>query len=86
MAYIKKTKYTVVNDDDLKQEMLEDLYEVEGLNPIKARDLVFYPRPMSLVRWSVYLTPAQISKYLVAVDEVSSNIKNVEIDIEDMGI
>lgn len=86
MAYIERTKYTIVDDDFLKEELLDILYEKDDLSSTKARQLVYYPVPMSLIRWGKYLTPAQVSRYLVAVDNNGSTISNIDEDIADMGI
>lgn len=63
MAYIKREKYTVVNDNDLKKELLEVLL-TKGTPSVKARQLVYYPVPMSLIRWSRYLDPNECEMYL----------------------
>lgn len=63
MAYIKREKYTVVNDNDLKKELLE-LLLTKGIPSVKARQLVYYPVPMSLIRWSRYLDPSECEMYL----------------------
>ena len=63
MAYIKREKYTVVNDNDLKKELLDVLLS-KGTPSVKARQLVYYPVPMSLIRWSKYLDPNECDMYL----------------------
>ena len=63
MAYVKREKYTVVNDNDLKKELLEVLL-TKGTPSVKARQLVYYPVPMSLIRWSRYLDPNECEMYL----------------------
>ncbi len=68
MAYIKREKYTVINDDDLKKEMLEVLNE-KGIKSAKARQLVYYPIPMSLIRWAKYLDPNECSMFLEPYNE-----------------
>lgn len=75
MAYQKRFKYTIAEDNDLKQELLEILENLGTISKSKARQLVYYPVPMSLIRWGNYLTPAQIEKYLTPY-----------IEDEDMGI
>ena len=75
MAYQKRFKYTIVEDNDLKQELLEILENLGTISKSKARQLVYYPVPMSLIRWGNYLTPAQVEKYLTPY-----------IEDEDMGI
>lgn len=74
MAYIKREKYTVVEDDDLKKELLDTLLE-KGLNKSKAKQLVYYPTPMSLIRWSNYLEPSECTMFLEPYnnDEEDSN-------------
>lgn len=63
MAYIKREKYTIVEDDDLKKELLDVLLE-KGIPSAKARQLVYYPVPMSLIRWSKYLDPSECTMFL----------------------
>lgn len=72
MAYVKRTKYTVKNDDNVKDELLDVLLE-KGIPSNKARNLVFYPRPMSLIRWSKYLDATEIRLFLVPFDEDNTN-------------
>lgn len=84
MAYVKRIKYTIADDNELKQDLLAELSESEVVSGGKARQLVYYPTPMSKIRWGRYLTPAQIDKYLVPVDENGSNIN--DDNIEDIGI
>ena len=68
MAYVKRDKYTVVNNNEAKKELLELLKE-KGIQNTKAKQLVFYPRPMSLIRWSNYLEPDEMDEYLELYDE-----------------
>ena len=63
MAYIKREKYTVVNDNDLKKELL-DVLLAKGTPSVKARQLVYYPVPMSLIRWAKWLDPSECEMYL----------------------
>ena len=63
MAYIRREKYTVVSDNDLKKELLEVLL-AKGIPSVKARQLVYYPVPMSLIRWSKWLDPSECEMYL----------------------
>ena len=74
MAYIKREKYTVINDSDLKKELLDVLLE-KGITSVKAKQLVYYPVPMSLIRWSRYLDPSECDMFLEPYNE----------DSEDMG-
>ena len=66
------TKYTIVNDSDLKKELLELLQE-KGLPSVKAKQLVYYPVPMSLIRWSRYLDPSECDMYLEPYNEDGEN-------------
>ena len=75
MAYIKKIKYTVKNDDNLKDQLLCILLE-KGIPSNKARNLVYYPRPMSIIRWSNYLDTAEMKTFLIPFDE--NNIEEPE--------
>ncbi len=72
MAYIKREKYTIVSDNDLKKELLDVLLE-KGLTSAKARQLVYYPVPMSLIRWSRYLDPSECDMFLERYDENDEN-------------
>lgn len=72
MAYIKREKYTVVNDNDLKKELLEVLL-AKGIPSVKARQLVYYPVPMSLIRWSKWLDPNECEMFLELYNENDEN-------------
>ena len=80
MAYEKRKLYTVSDDLDTKAELLETLYEKENVSTIKARQLVYYPTPMSLIRWGKWLSPVEMDKYLVEYDdETETEFKNLGI-------
>ena len=72
MAYIKREKYTVINDSDLKKELLDVLLE-KGIPSVKAKQLVYYPVPMSLIRWSKYLDPSECDMFLEPYNENDEN-------------
>lgn len=72
MAYIKREKYTVINDSDLKKELLDVLLE-KGILSVKAKQLVYYPVPMSLIRWSRYLDPSECDMFLEPYNENDEN-------------
>ena len=72
MAYIKREKYTVINDSDLKKELLDVLLE-KGITSVKAKQLVYYPVPMSLIRWSRYLDPSECDMFLESYNENDEN-------------
>ena len=80
MAYEKRKLYTVSDDLDTKAELLETLYEKENVSTIKARQLVYYPTPMSLIRWGKWLTPMEMDKYLVEYDD------ETETEFKSLGI
>ena len=67
MSYVKREKYTIVNDSDLKKELLQILLE-KGVPSAKARQLIYYPVPMSLIRWARWLDPDECEKYLESYD------------------
>lgn len=67
--YIKRSKYTIVENDELKKELL-NLLEEKGIKSVKARELVYYPRPMSLIRWAKYLDPEEIKIYLQPYEDI----------------
>lgn len=68
MAYIKREKYTIINDDDLKKELLDVLIE-KGIPSVKARQLVYYPVPMSLIRWAKWLDPSECTMFLEPLEK-----------------
>lgn len=68
MAYIKREKYTVIDDDDVKKEMIKALEE-KGISSMKARQLVLYPTPMSLIRWAKWLDPGECKMFLEPYNE-----------------
>lgn len=72
MAYIKREKYTVINANDLKKELLDVLLE-KGIKSVKAKQLVYYPVPMSLIRWSRYLDPSECDMFLEPYNENDEN-------------
>lgn len=72
MAYIKREKYTIIDDNDLKKELLEVMKQ-RGVPSAKARQLVYYPVPMSLIRWARYLDPEDMDVYLELYVEDSEN-------------
>lgn len=72
MAYIKREKYTIINDSDLKKELLDVLLE-KGITSVKAKQLVYYPVPMSLIRWSRYLDPSECDMFLEPYNENDEN-------------
>lgn len=72
MAYIKREKYTVINDSNLKKELLDVLLE-KGIPSVKAKQLVYYPVPMSLIRWSRYLDPSECDMFLEPYNENDEN-------------
>ena len=72
MAYIKREKYTIINDGELKKELLDVLLE-KGISSVKARQLVYYPIPMSLIRWSRYLEPNECDMFLEPYNENGEN-------------
>ena len=72
MAYIKREKYTIIDDNDLKKELLEVMKQ-RGVPSAKARQLVYYPVPMSLIRWARYLDPEDMDVYLELYIENDEN-------------
>lgn len=82
MAYIKRVKYSVKDDVELKDELLELLVNEKGLKRTKASQLVFYGVPMSLIRWSNYLKPSEVEIYLEEYQEDTTE----EDIISDLGI
>lgn len=72
MAYIKREKYTISSDGELRKELLNVLLE-KGIPSGKAKQLVYYPVPMSLIRWSRYLDPNECEMYLEPYNENDEN-------------
>lgn len=81
MAYVKRVKYVIKDNDAIKDELLELLIEEKGLSKNKASQLVFYSTPMSLIRWSNYLKPSEMEMYLVEFNEDAD-----EDNLSDLGI
>ena len=79
MAYVKREKYLPNPDTAVLEEMLSTLIE-NGVASKKARQLVYYPVPMSLIRWSNYLNPQQIKDYLVPENETNESVEVNEVD------
>ncbi len=75
MAYKKRDFYKVPDSDIRKDLLLDVLYE-NGVKSSKARQLVFYSSPMSLLRWSKYLKPSQIEEYLVKIGSDEEKVDN----------
>lgn len=72
MSYVKREKYTVTSNGDLRKELLDVLLE-KGVKSSKARQIVYYPIPMSLIRWSKYLDPSECSMFLEPYNENGEN-------------
>ena len=79
MAYVKREKYLPNPNTDVLEEMLSTLLE-NGVASKKARQLVYYPVPMSLIRWSNYLNPQQIKDFLLPEDEIKESVEVNEVD------
>ena len=73
MTYVKREKYTVINDADTKTAMLDTLID-RGIPKAKARQLVFYPAPMSLIRWSNYLEPNEFDEFLEPLNNIEEDM------------
>lgn len=93
MAYVQREKLTVINSAKVREELLDILIAIPEMKGNYARKMVFYPTPMSAIRWSRYLTPTEIDKYLCPVgqeDELGkiydNNINSFDIADEDMGL
>ena len=79
MAYVKREKYLPNPDTDVLEEMLSTLIE-NGVASKKARQLVYYPVPMSLIRWSKYLNPQQIKDFLLSEKKIKESVDVDEVD------
>lgn len=79
MAYVKREKYLPNPNTDVLEEMLSTLIE-NGVASKKARQLVYYPVPMSLIRWSNYLNPQQIKDFLLPENEIKESVEVDEVD------
>ena len=54
--------------------------EENGVASKKARQLVYYPVPMSLIRWSNYLNPQQIKDFLLPENKIKESVDVNEVD------
>ena len=79
MAYVKREKYLPNPNTDVLEEMLSTLIE-NGVASKKARQLVYYPVPMSLIRWSKYLNPQQIKDFLLPEKKTNESVDVDEVD------
>ena len=79
MAYVKREKYLPNPNTDVLEEMLSTLIE-NGVASKKARQLVYYPVPMSLIRWSNYLNPQQIKDFLLSEKKIKESLDVNEVD------
>ena len=79
MAYVKREKYLPNPNTDVLEEMLSTLIE-NGVASKKARQLVYYPVPMSLIRWSNYLNPQQIKDFLLSENKIKESVDVDEVD------
>ena len=57
--------------------MLDALIE-KGIADNKARQLVFYPVPMSLIRWARWLNPSEIKLFLEPFKEENTTNEETE--------
>lgn len=85
MAYVKREKYLPNPNTDVLEEMLSTLIE-NGVASKKARQLVYYPVPMSLIRWSNYLNPQQIKDFLLPENKIKESVDEVDEFEYDLGI
>ena len=79
VAYVKREKYLPNPNTDVLEEMLSTLIE-NGVASKKARQLVYYPVPMSLIRWSNYLNPQQIKDFLLPEKKIKESVDVDEVD------
>ena len=79
MANVKREKYLPNPNTDVLEEMLSTLIE-NGVASKKARQLVYYPVPMSLIRWSKYLNPQQIKDFLLPEKKIKESVDVDEVD------
>ena len=86
MPYVKRTKYKVSDNDDIKEEFINCLIEKGEVTPAKARELAYYSPAMSLIRWGKYLTPQEAREFLVQFDN-EENTEEIDKNVEeDLGI
>lgn len=86
MPYVKRVKYKVSDNDDIKEEFINCLIEKGEITPAKARQLAYYSPSMSLIRWGKYLTPQEAREFLVSDDEENTVTDFNEKVEEDLGI
>lgn len=68
MAYVARTKMVVKEN---KYEEFIELMVNKGVSVTKAKQLVYVPTPMSIIRWSRYLSPNECKEFLVPEDYAS---------------
>ena len=81
MAYMKRTKYTVSDYAEVKDNMLDCILQKGIVSSTKARQLVYYPTPMTLIRWSKYLTAQECAEFLVPYEEDPEDIMEKNLGI-----
>ena len=75
MAYIKRQKYTIIDNNEMKKELLARMQE-NGVPSAKARQLIYYPIPMSLIRWAKWLDPDDCETYLEPYNKEENDEEN----------
>lgn len=81
--YIKRKLYLITDDKELRDELFKELIDNNVMTRKDIIRLFYYLKPMTLQRWSLYLTPSQMEKYLVETDKEGNYLNEEVKDIDE---
>ena len=81
--YIKRKLYLITDNKDLRDELFKELIDNNVMTRKDIIRLFYYLKPMTLQRWSLYLTPSQMEKYLVETDKEGNYLNEEVKDIDE---
>ena len=81
--YIKRKLYLITDDKELRDELFKELIDNNVMTRKDIIRLFYYLKPMTLQRWSLYLTPSQMEKYLDEVDKDGNYLNKEAKDIDE---
>ena len=81
--YIKRKLYLITDNKDLRDELFKELIDNNVMTRKDIIRLFYYLKPMTLQRWSLYLTPSQMEKYLDEVDKDGNYLNKEAKDIDE---
>lgn len=81
--YIKRKLYLITDNKELRDELFKELVDNNVMVRKDIIKLFYYVKPMTLQRWSLYLTPSQMEKYLVEVDKDGNYLNKEAKDIDE---